>query len=68
MKNMSPMVAIGFFMSGIIMLLAIMCLLIPSAQEWLQGWRRYAMAVVLAAYASFRFMRARAQWLQTKNR
>ncbi|MFN0031963.1 MAG: hypothetical protein ACKVOR_07375 [Flavobacteriales bacterium] len=66
MKNMSPLVAMGFIMSGVLVLLALMCLLVPTTQEWLQGWRRYAMAALLIAYASFRYTRARKLWLQSK--
>ncbi len=67
MKKMSPLVIMGFFMSGVLMLLSLMCLLVPTTQEWLQGWRRFAMAGVFALYASFRFFRARKIWLQSKN-
>ncbi len=67
MKNMSPLVVMGFFMGGVLTLLSLMCLLVPTNQEFLKGWRRFAMAGLLACYASFRFLRARKMWLQSKN-
>ncbi|MFM9985196.1 MAG: hypothetical protein ACKVOK_08195 [Flavobacteriales bacterium] len=67
MKNMSPLIAIGFFMSIVILLCALGCMFLPAADVWFPEGKKYIMGSVLLFYASFRFYRARTLWIRTKN-
>jgi len=55
--EMNSTVYMGYVMIGLLMLVAVACIAAPSAEIWLPGNRKYAMAGVLVVYSGIRFYR-----------
>jgi uncharacterized membrane protein len=54
---MNTTISMSYVMIGVMLLLAIACLITDSAEQWLPGNRRYVMAGVLVVYTGIRWYR-----------
>jgi hypothetical protein len=57
---MNTTISMSYVMIGVMLLLAVACLLADSAEQWLPGNRRFVMAGVLVVYTGIRWYRLQA--------
>jgi uncharacterized membrane protein len=54
---MNTTISMSYVMIGVMLLLAVACVVTQSAEQWLPGNRRYVMAGVLVVYTGIRWYR-----------
>jgi hypothetical protein len=54
---MNATVYMSYVMISVLLMVALVCVFAPGAEQWLPGNRKYAMAGVLTVYSAIRFYR-----------